>query len=199
MLTIKYQNEFEKTLSKALSLLIFAKPKDREMLAEECKILFHKLNGQDTEDKFVEVNERIIEIINSERLITAYNGQEISDYDRINQIHHTRFEKIEARLNEIENLSRITEDSKNILNPAKEISNQAKETNENKISPQDVIMDIDFESATMKEITESCKLSYQQVKNALGQLLRKEYVVKIGVTEKNKSISLYSKAEPSED
>ena len=101
MLTINYQNEFERTLSKVLPYLIFAKAEDRDSLARKCQDLFHKLNGKDTEEQFREINEEIINLIKSKKLMNAWNQQQITDYELINKVHHTRFEAIESDIKEI--------------------------------------------------------------------------------------------------
>ena len=113
MLSIKYQNEFERTIRKALPYLIFTEGKgfvnfkEHTLLVKDCQQLFLKLSDSLSEDKFTEINQRILDLIDSDKLINSINQKWISDYESIDSTHQTRFEKIEANIKKLESKAPI--------------------------------------------------------------------------------------------
>lgn len=122
MLSIKYQNEFDRTMAKVLPFLIFSNEEDKKSLADKCTSLFHQLTNENSENDFVEVNEEILTSFDILRNDRGYFHQ-ISEFENLNAIHITKFQKIDDRFDKIEKNIDLLRDEIVRSNKAKKITN----------------------------------------------------------------------------
>lgn len=198
MLTIKYQDEFERTVLKVLPYFIFSVSKDRDILAEKCKSLFDLLSNNDTKKDFAKLNEEINILIDSGSMNRAHNRIQLGDYGRIDSMYSTRFEQIEADIKSLQNkvpykrikkievrldvLENIDSEKKSVETPLRK----------KKISIQEKILKVDFTKTTAVEIANLSGITYEQVGRALFSLIQKGKVIKDNTTNRKRPV-LYSK------
>lgn len=111
MLPIKYQNEFDRIMTKVLPFLIFAPSEEKNELAEKCTFLFDHLKSESTEPYFEKTSNDIFLLLEKLEDMPGYHPS-VSDFINLHAEYgerfigvDKRFEKMEKRLDRLEKLA----------------------------------------------------------------------------------------------
>jgi hypothetical protein len=111
MLPIKYQNEFDRIMTKVLPFLIFAPLEERKELAEKCTFLFDHMRSESTEPYFERTSTDIFLLLEKLEDMPGYHPK-VSDFINLHGEYgerfigvDKRFEKMEKRLDRLEKLA----------------------------------------------------------------------------------------------
>ena len=111
MLPIKYQNEFDRIINKALPFLILAPLEERKELAKKCTFLFDHLRSESTEPYFERTSKDIFLLLEKLENMPGYHPM-VSDFINLHAEYgerfigvDKRFEKMEKRLDRLEKLA----------------------------------------------------------------------------------------------
>ena len=194
MLPIKYQNEFDRIMTKVLPFLILAPLEDRNELATKCNFLFDHLRSESTEPSFERTSKDIFLLLEKLEDMPGYHPS-VSDFINLHAEYgerfigvDKRFEKMEKRLDRLEKLAGKVS-KKHTENISEKVSGNISEKVSLNISDENLnLTDVDKKIISLldngailkqKDFLEHIEKRYDVIKDSLENLVSSGIIRKV--------------------